>query len=157
MLSALIRHLLATEIELELPQDVSMIESQSRPLSTRIRQNLVITLPGDLGAETFSIVQNMTLDSIRACPTSFVIFDCSAVRFLDADEFEQLRQAAEMARALGAYPCLVGLRPETVILLVEADVNIAGIRAFSGLNEALNEIDAGEIHGRQFQENSRRS
>jgi anti-anti-sigma regulatory factor len=127
-----------------------MIESQGVAWSTRIRHNLVVTIPSDIGAHTLSAVQSRTLDSIKNSRTSSVIFDCSAIRFLDLDEFEELRRVASMAQALGATPYIVGLRPDIVILVVNAGVDVSGIRAFPGLEEALNHLEAGAIHATHF-------
>lgn len=125
-----------------------MTDSQGVPLSTRIRNKLVVTMPAEAGPDTFEAVQSLTLTSIQQRHTSAVIFDCAAVSFMDVEEFEQLCRAAAMVQALGSTPYLAGLRADTVMFLVQADAATCRIRAFPGVDEALNHLEAGDVHAR---------
>lgn len=105
--------------------------------ATRVGNNLVVTLPSDLGDETLEQVRTAALAHIHREPTQAVIFECSPVRYMDRREFEQLSALFRVVAVLGSQACLVGLSPGIVKYLVMAEVDCAGLLAFLDLNEAL--------------------
>lgn len=112
-------------------------------MSTRLKHNLIITLPDYIGSGTLSALQETALDSIQRSQTSAVIFDCSATKLIDAIEFEELRKIAFMAEVLGAFSIFAGLRPSTIKFLIDADVDVTGVRAFAGIDAALDYLETG--------------
>jgi len=118
-----------------------MSDSPVSVTHTRIKDSLLVTLPGELAPDTLSEVQRLTLDEIQHTMTASVIFECSAIKFMDAEEFCEIRSIASMAGVLGASPLIVGLRPEIIKYLVQSDLDVSGIQAFLGLNEALDYLD----------------
>ena len=118
-----------------------MNDSTVSVTQTRIKDSLLVTLPDELGPLTLSEVQRLTLDEIQHTMTASVILECSAVKFMDAEEFEVIRSIASMAAVLGASPLMVGLKPEIIKYLVQTDLDVSGIQAFLGLNDALDYLD----------------
>lgn len=105
--------------------------------ATRVGDNLVVTLPPDLTDSTLEQVRTVALTHVHKAPTQAVIFECSAVHYMDRQEFEQLCALFRVVAMLGAKACLVGLGPGIVKYLVMANVDSAGLLAFLDLNEAL--------------------
>lgn len=114
---------------------------QSTVTATNIKNNLVVTLPVDLSGGALDQVRSVTLDAIQDNPIIAVIFECSALKFIDVNEFDVLKSICGMSGVLGAVPILTGLRPEIIKYLIFADIDCTGIRAFLGLNEALDYLD----------------
>ena len=105
--------------------------------ATRVGNNLVVALPADLNDSALEQVRACALAQVHRQPTQAVIFECSAVRYMDREEFEQLCALFRVVTMLGTQACLVGLGPGIVKYLVMANVDSAGVLAFLDLNEAL--------------------
>lgn len=116
-------------------------ELQSTVTATNIKNNLVVTLPVDLSGGTLDHVRSVTLSAIQESKIHAVIFECSSMKFIDANEFDVLKSICSMSGVLGAKSILTGLRPEIIKYLVLADIDCSGIRAFLGLNEALDYLE----------------
>lgn len=114
---------------------------QSTVTATHIKNNLVVTLPVDLSDGALDQVRSVTLDAIQDNPIVAVIFECSALKFIDINEFDDLKSICSMTGVLGVVPILTGLKPEIIKYLILADIDCSGIRAFLGLNEALDYLD----------------
>ncbi len=116
-------------------------ELQRTVTATNIKNNLVVTLPVDLSGGALDRVRSVTLDAIQDNSIVAVIFECSALKFIDANEFDTLKSIGSMSVILGAEPILTGLKTEIIKYLILADIDCAGIRAFLGLNEALDYLE----------------
>lgn len=121
--------------------------------STRVGNNLVVALPSDLTDSTMEQVRTVALEHVHCEPTQAVIFECSAVHYMDRQEFEQLCALFRVVSVLGSQACLVGLGPGIVKYLVMANVDSSGLLAFLDLNEALQHFPAPALgqadHGAQ--------
>lgn len=108
----------------------------------------MIALPTDLAGGRLDEVRGVTLDHVNTSHPKSVIFECSGLRYLDTEEFEGLRQLSESVVMLGAKTGFIGLGAGIVKYLALADVNLNGIKAFLGLDEALDYFaHAREDHG----------
>ncbi len=112
---------------------------------TRVNDHLVVALPADLSGDVLEQVREMTLDQVRADRIGVVILECTAVRYMDVHEFTELHTIADVITVLGARTCFVGLRPGIVKHLVLSDVDLSRVRAFLGLNEALDYLSRTSI------------
>ncbi len=124
-----------------------MESMQGAVTGTRVRDNLVVTLPTDLSGDTLAQVRDVTLHQVHNDRPSAVILECSAVSYMDTHEFDELRAISDVVAVLGARTCFAGLRPGIVKHLVLSDVNLDGVRAFLGLNEALDHLARETRHG----------
>ena len=120
---------------------------QGAVTGTRVKDNLVVTLPADLSGDVLAQVREVTLHQLRDDRPSAVILECSAVSYMDTHEFEELRAISGTIAVLGARTCFTGLRAGIVKHLVLSDANLDGVRAFLGLNEALDHLDCMKPHG----------
>lgn len=116
-------------------------ELQSTVTATNIKNNLVVTLPVDLSGGALDRVRSVTLDAIQDNSIVAVIFECSALNYIDANEFDTLKSIGSMSVILGAEPILTGLKTEIIKYLILTDIDCSGIRAFLGLNEALDYLE----------------
>ncbi len=114
-----------------------MREISSEATATRIKSNLVLTLPGELGPSVIEKIRQLVVDQTHDHRALKVIFDCSAVQYMDCHEFGELRAICRMVMVLGSTPCFAGLRPGVVKYLVQADADCSGLEAFLDLNTAL--------------------
>lgn len=119
--------------------------------ATRVRNNLVVTLPADLSGSVLEQLRQVTLGQVQQQRLTAVILECSAVHYMDLHEFEQMCALIRTVQVLGPQPCLVGLRAGIVKYLVQSNADCAGIRAFLDLNEALDHFagasEPGVRHG----------
>ena len=99
----------------------------------------------DLNEEILRRFQQDLLERIERTHASGVILDLSGVEIMDADDFESLRRASEMARIMGARSIMVGLQAGIVAALVDLDVNIEGVEATLDLESAFGLMEAGDI------------
>ncbi len=116
------------------------MESMQAVTGTRVKDNLVVTLPADLSGDALAQIREVTLHQLHDDRPSAVILECSGVSYMDTREFEELRAICGTIAVLGARTCFTGLRPGIVKHLVLSDANLSGVRAFLGLNEALDHL-----------------
>jgi rsbT antagonist protein RsbS len=117
-------------------------DAATQVIATRLRSCLFITLPADLLPEVIDSARTVTLEGLHRGGSNVVVFELSAVRVMDREDFESLRDLTSMTRLLGARPVWVGLRPGVVMHLAEIDVDTSEIEAVRDLEEALARVDA---------------
>lgn len=110
--------------------------------STHVKNTLVVTLPAEFSATAVEQLHEVALEHVHEHRMKAVVFDCSALHYMDRQEFDQLRAALSVLAMLGAQPCLVGLRPGIIKYLILANVDNSGIQAFLDLNEALDHFSS---------------
>lgn len=106
-------------------------------ISTRIGQNIIVTLGNDLSGDVLSEIKRIALQDIHRHHAEAVIFEMSAVQFIDTFEFKELKNIVKMVEVLGATAIFTGFKPGIVMYLIESDVALDGIHACYGLDEAL--------------------
>lgn len=111
--------------------------SSTSVTGTRVEDCLVVTVSRDLGADTLDEVRRVTLDGVQRDGAGAVILELSGVPYMDSHEFEELRRIMHMAGLLGARSMLVGLRAGIIMHLMDCDVDVRGLPAMLGLDEAL--------------------
>lgn len=110
-------------------------------VSTRVGQSIIVTLGSDLSGEVLADVKRIALEDIHRHRAQAVIFEVSALQFIDAYEFAELKNIVKMVEVLGAIAIFTGFRPGIVMYLIESDVDLGGIQACYGLDEALAHLE----------------
>jgi rsbT antagonist protein RsbS len=110
-------------------------ENRSGISTSLLNDRLLVTLQGDLTADTLERVQTDVLGLLQVHGLKMVVFDVSAVEVIDLEEFEALQRVAHMARLLGALPVLIGLQPGVVAFLADAGADTTGLIAARGLQD----------------------
>ncbi len=108
------------------------------------RDCLVASIQFDLSGDVLRRFQHDLLDRIASTHASGVVLDVSGVEIMDADDFNALRRAGEMARVMGARPVMVGLRPGVVAGLIDLGVPTDGVVATLDLESALELVASGQ-------------
>lgn len=112
----------------------------SNILATKVKDCLIVTVGEDLSGGALEEVRRVTLRDVHEKGCQSIIFELSAVKFMDTIEFEGLKTISEMASILGAQSMFVGLQPGIVSHLVASDAETGGISAALDLNEALEKL-----------------
>lgn len=110
-------------------------------VATKVKDVLVVTLPNDLSDENFNQLKIKVVNGLSSTEVRAVVFECSALQYIDHYEFIDLKNLLDSSRILGAKPILVSLSPGIIKYLIESDVDLTGIKAFLSLNEALDFLE----------------
>jgi rsbT antagonist protein RsbS len=101
---------------------------------------LVVTLQGELYADTLMKIRTDILQKIQATKVRGMMLDLSTVRVLDSPAFNFLADTARMASLLGVVNVFVGLQPGVVSSLVDLEVDIDGVRAALTVEDGFEQI-----------------
>ena len=101
------------------------------------RDVVVASIQGDLDDDILARFREDLLRRIHETGSRGVILDASGLETLDSDEFAALRRIITMSTIMGAESVLVGLRPGVVSALIEADVDVDGLRSAINLDAAF--------------------
>lgn len=102
---------------------------------------MIVTFGEDFSEINVDEIKQTLLQEVYESHCANVIFEMSALKFLDTIEFEQLKDIMKMISTLGVKSMLVGLRPGIIHHLVLHDVDISGISTSLDLNDALNKLE----------------
>lgn len=106
-------------------------------VSTKVKNCLIVTIGEDLSSGNLEEVRRLVLNGIDKQGCSSIIFELSALKFMDTIEFEGLKTVSEMASVLGARSIFVGLQPGIIFHLIMNNAETVGVFATLDLNEAL--------------------
>ena len=114
-------------------------------VAMQVSRGLVVaSIQIDLDDDVMARFRDDLLARIHATSSRAAILDVSGLETLDAHEFAGLRRVIEMARIMGADSVLVGLRPGVVSALIEADVDVEGLRTATNLDAAYELLEEPE-------------
>ena len=114
--------------------------TSSRIIATRVKNCLIVTIGEDLSIQTLKNLQRLVLSGIHEKGCSSIVFELSALKYMDKIEFEGLKEVSEMAAVLGAKSLFVGLQPGIIFHLIINNAETSGICATLDLNEALEKL-----------------
>ena len=98
---------------------------------------IVASIQVDLAEEVIERFRADLLDRIHTTGSRGVILDVSGLQTLDAEEFAALRRIIVMTGLMGAESVLMGLQPGVVSALIEAGVEVEGLKAAISLDAAF--------------------
>ena len=97
----------------------------------------IVSFSGDFN---YRDIQGLISHIVNTCYASKadlgVIFDFSAIDFLDRECFLECQKLAQMIKIMGQNTVLCGLKPGIISTLVDLEVNTQGIRTASNLENA---------------------
>lgn len=114
--------------------------SFSSVIATKVKDCLIVTVGEDLSSGGLEEVRRVVLRDVHEKGCLSIIFELSALKFMDTIEFEGLKNVSEMASTLGAQSIFVGIQPGIVFHLVANDAQTDGLNAALDLNEALEKL-----------------
>ena len=112
------------------------------------RDVLVASIQIDLDDDVLARFRDDLLRRIHETGSRGVILDVSSLETLDSEEFAALRGIIMMSTIMGAESVLVGLRPGVVSALIEAGVDVDGLRAAVNLDAAFDLLQSEPEPGR---------
>jgi anti-anti-sigma regulatory factor len=98
---------------------------------------LVASVQVELTDEVLHVFQQDLLAAVRSTRARAAILDLSGVAILDSVDFESVLRTMKMAKLMGAWPVLVGLRAGIASSLVELGVSTGGVDACMSLEQAF--------------------
>ncbi|BDT77330.1 hypothetical protein PKF023_11330 [Polynucleobacter yangtzensis] len=114
--------------------------SSSNVVATKVKNCLIVTVGEDLSGGGLEEVRRVVLRDVHEKGCLSIIFELSALKFMDTFEFQGLKTVSEMASILGAQAMFVGMQPGIVFHLITNDVETSGLNAALDLNEALEKL-----------------
>lgn len=98
---------------------------------------LVMPLVGALDDERISSAQQRALNSVEQLDAKRLLLDISGVPIVDSQVAQGIVTIVQALRLLGAEAILVGVRPEVAQAIVGLGLDLADIRSYSDVGEAL--------------------
>ena len=99
----------------------------------------------DLTPEVLRQFRIDLLECVQKSRANGVILDVSGIDILDLDDFNGLRRTMEMAKVMGAWPILSGLKPGVVSALIDLGADPEGVTAVLNLDDAFRLLDGFDI------------
>ena len=97
---------------------------------------MVASIQIDLDEDVLVRFREDLLRRLHGTGSRGVILDVSALDILDSAEFSALRDIIKMSEIMGAEAVLVGLQPGVVSSLIQAGVEVEGVRSTINLDAA---------------------
>jgi rsbT antagonist protein RsbS len=120
-----------------LRQQAVSTDNDTPRVAIRISHDIVVaSIQIDLEEEVLVRFREDLLRCIHATGSRGVILDVSGLEILDSAEFSALREIMAMSKIMGAESVLVGLQPGVVSSLIEAGVEVEGMRSTINLDAA---------------------
>jgi rsbT antagonist protein RsbS len=98
---------------------------------------LVASLQLDLSSSVLEQFRVDLLEFLSRNDASGVLIDVSGIEILDADDFDDLRRTAAMARLMGVRTVIAGLRPGVVSALVDLGVDGQSLETALNLDDGF--------------------
>lgn len=105
-------------------------------VSTRIADCVVLAVPEHLAGGNLSRLEETALQAANEGAVRAVIFNLSALRFVDSIEFSGLLRVLRSTAALGVRPVLVAINPGIVLHVIQGDLDLKGVEAYLELDDA---------------------
>lgn len=109
-------------------------------IATHIADCVVLAIPEDLSGggldQVRATAQRCASDSMLRA----MVFDCSALKYTDADEFRELMAVARLVTMMGVTPVVAGLNAGIIAYLVEVGAEPRQMPAFLDLADALQHL-----------------
>ncbi len=121
----------------ELSASEATVRNLSAPVLPVLPGVLVAPLIGVLDPARAAIVTDNVLRMIQRERATTLIFDITGMLILDPDAAQELLRALAAVRLLGAEAILVGIRPEVAETLIALRIDLAPIRSYPSLQEAV--------------------
>jgi rsbT co-antagonist protein RsbR len=121
-------------------QQREMIRDLSVPVLPISTATLVMPLVGILDTRRLALAQELALGAIERARARYLALDITGVPLVDSQVAQGLVGVVQAARLLGTEVVLVGVRPEVAQAIVGLGIDLRGIRTFSDLQSAIEQI-----------------
>lgn len=121
----------------QLERQNQLILALSTPIIELWKGILLLPLIGELDASRIQQMIEHLLDAIASHGARVAIFDITGVASIDTTIAQNLMQAVQAARMLGADAIVTGIRPEFAITMAKLGLDISDIRTFRSLHSGV--------------------
>lgn len=117
-----------------------VIRAMSVPLLPLTRTSAIVPLIGAIDSARLATLSDRVLHSVAEQRFQHVLFDVTGVPVVDEEVARGLLNVVAALRLLGADAVLVGIRPEVAQALAPLSDALAGVTAFSTLEQGIERI-----------------
>lgn len=103
----------------------------------RVRDVLLVTMPGDPDDATVSALQECTLQAMEQNDVRGLILDLTKVEILDSYFARTVAETAQMVTLMGGETLIAGMRPAVAITATELGVTLGDTRTVLNVDVAL--------------------
>lgn len=103
----------------------------------RVRDVLLVTMPGDPDDATVSALQERTLEAMEQNNVRSLILDITKVEILDSYFARTVAETAEMVTLMGGKTLIAGMRPSVAITATELGVTLGETRTVLNVDVAF--------------------
>ncbi len=117
------------------------IRELSVPVLPVTNQTLVMPLVGALDSQRLLMIREQALHAIEQDRARCLVIDITGVPLVDSQIAQGLLEVVQAAQLLGAQVALVGIRPEVAQTVVGLGLELPGMRTYSDLRSAMEQLD----------------
>jgi rsbT antagonist protein RsbS len=103
----------------------------------RVRDVLLVTMPGDPDDATVSALQERTLQAMEQNDVRGLILDLTKVEILDSYFARTVAETAQMVGLMGGETLIAGMRPAVAITATELGVTLGDTKTVLNVDVAL--------------------
>jgi rsbT antagonist protein RsbS len=103
----------------------------------KVRDVLLVTMPGDPDDATVSALQTRTLEAMEQHGVRGLILDLTKVEILDSYFARTVAETAQMVTLMGGETFIAGMRPSVAITATELGVRLGTTRTVLNVDLAL--------------------
>ena len=107
----------------------------------KIRDVLMVTMPGDPDDATVSALQDRTLQAMEQHEVKSLILDLSKVETLDSYFARTVSETAKMVTLMGGQTIIAGMRPAVAITATQLGLTLGATRTALNIERALDMSD----------------
>jgi rsbT antagonist protein RsbS len=104
----------------------------------KVRNVLLVAMPGDPDDATVSALQNRTLQAMEEHDVKGLILDLTKVEILDSYFARTVAETAKMVTLMGGETFIAGMRPSVAITATELGVTLGTTKTVLNVDLALN-------------------
>ena len=104
----------------------------------KVRDVLLVTMPGDPDDATVSALQTRTLEAMEQHNVKGLILDLTKVEILDSYFARTVAETAQMVTLMGGETLIAGMRPSVAITATELGVTLGATKTVLNVDLALN-------------------
>ncbi len=108
----------------------------------RMNDFLIITLFAHLTVESIAEMSQQILGDLEERYSRFALFDLSAVKLMDTDDYSALISLSRRAELMGVTPVMAGFKPELAAALATLGAHSHGIAIYANVEIAIAELQA---------------
>ena len=103
----------------------------------KVRELLLVTVPGDPDDQTVSALQERVLQAMERHEPQGVVLDISSVETLDSFFARTISETAQMVNLMGGRTIIAGMRPAVAVTATEIGLKLGKVETSLNVDRAL--------------------